>query len=933
MKRSFIYSVLFLISASTYYYFHYQHLKKAELKAAKAFQGEPEEDDAAQRGAWEFKRLAGPDGTIPQNMRQKELAYSATLPNNNSGHSNLARSSAQWQSRGPWNVGGRTRAFGIDVQNENHLIAGNTSGGIWSSSDGGESWTPVTAPDTYLGITCLVQDQRPGHEQTWYAGTGEAYGASASGSGAYYLGNGILKSTDNGQSWSPLTSTQSNTPQTFDSRFDLNWDLAIDQHDTSQEVVYAACVGNIYKSTDGGQTWVIVKGGGINGYSYYTDVATTRDSGIVYTTLSSDGPYAGIWRSTNQGVSWTKISNNNFGDQNCNRIVMGINPSNENEIYFLANTSQGLGIPDTNYLGDVEYNALWRYTYLSGDGSGSGGHWDNLSQNLPKNDQYGVFGNYSSQNSYDMVVRVKPDDPNTVFIGGTNVFRSTSRFDDSTHTTYMGGYLPYTHLPHVLDYPEHHPDQHGIYFMPSNPDVMISTNDGGIWKTTNCTADSVTWTSLNNGYLSTMFYGVAMDHGSTSDVLTGGAQDNGSWWSGSSDATANWTYTTGGDGAYCAIENGGNTYYFSAQNGKMWKESLDVNGNIVNGRRIDPIGGKKYQFINPFALDPVDQHIMYLAGGKYLWRNNDLSAIPMDNGTDSISTNWVQWPDSISPAGVTITAITACSTPAHRIYFGTSQQRIYRVDNANTGTPTPVNITSGILPSGGYVNCIAVNPNNGDEVMLVYSNYSTYSIFHSFDAGATWQKAAGNLEEQSISGGGDGPSIRWATIIPVNNATVYMVATSTGVYATDSLAGYNTVWVRQANNLIGTQVCDMIDYRSTDGLVAVATHATGIYTTYITSLSDVTLGNKELTSLTNTRIYPNPAQGTAQLSYSLRLPAKVKISVIDESGKTVFTPFSGQAGSGSHLTKLNLDGLSPGIYLVEITAGKDHQVKKLIVSR
>ncbi|HET6993087.1 MAG TPA: hypothetical protein VFJ43_17265, partial [Bacteroidia bacterium] len=261
--------------------------------------GDAMEDDARQRLDWEFRRLAGPDGTIPAHMREKELAFAATLPSNVSlrGNSN-ERSASQsvWSPRGPWNVGGRTRSFGIDVLNENHFIAGTPSGGIWQSTDAGTSWSQVTPFANYHGITCLIQDSRAGHQQTWYAGSGEAYGQSASGGSAYFLGNGMLKSIDNGSTWQPLTVTVTNTPQIFESAWDMNWNLAIDQHDTVNNVVYAANLAGIYKSSDGGTNWSAVRGGNLSSYSYFTDVAVTKDSGIIYATLSSDGPTKGIWR-------------------------------------------------------------------------------------------------------------------------------------------------------------------------------------------------------------------------------------------------------------------------------------------------------------------------------------------------------------------------------------------------------------------------------------------------------------------------------------------------------------------------------------------------------------------------------------------------------------------------------------------------------------
>lgn len=906
----------------------------ANTKPSKPYGGAMEEDPDG-RAEWEYKRLAGPDGKIPDHIREKEIAFSNTLPGDASvlRTGPNAQSQATWNQRGPWNVGGRTRAFGIDKLNESHLIAGSTSGGIWNSFDGGQTWTEATPTLAYHGISCISQDQRPGHETTWYAGSGEAYGQSASGGSAYYLGNGMLKSTDNGATWTPLNSTVTNTPQSFDSFMDFQWNVALDETDTAQDVVYIANLGGVYRSVNGGTNWTAVRGGSLSAYSYFTDVAVTKDSGIVYATLSSDGPTRGIWRSIDQGTTWTKISNSLFGDSLCNRVVMGINPSNENEIYFLGN-SEGLGMPDTNFQGDIEFNTLWRYTYLGGDGSGSNAQWEDLSMNLPTGEQWGIFSDFNAQGSYDLVVKVKPDDPNTVIVCGTNTYRSISRFNDTSSTMMIGGYDLFTNFPYIESYPDNHPDNHVIAFLPSNPDVMFNCNDGGVFKTNNVTDSVVTWTSLNNGYLTTQFYTIALDHGTNgSNIVIGGAQDNGTWWTNNNVSTNPWTHIHGGDGSYCQIEDGGGMYYVSIQLGKIFKATYDANGNETGVRRIDPIGIDKdaYQFINPFTLDPNNQHIMYLAGAKYLWRNDDLSAIPLSNQFDSISTNWVQWNDSVPTANSVITAVHACKTPANRVYYGTDKKKIYRVDNANSGTPTPVDITPVTFPPTGFISCIETNPNDGNEVMVAFSNYNVYSIWRSTDGGTTWVKAAGNLE-QNVTGSGNGPSVRWLSIIPVADGTVYLAATSTGLYATDTINTTNTVWVRQGSNTIGNVVCDMIDWRASDGTVVLATHGHGIFSATITSVNDiVTVPELPAALSMNVTVYPNPATDYINVKYNLEKASDVEFILLDELGRMIRMTKQENVAPGESTEQLDVADLSAGIYYVRLRAGDVVETKGVMV--
>ena len=197
----------------------------------------------AEYAEYELQRLQDPaTGKIPNRIREKELAFASTLPGY--GISSAKISSLNWKSRGPWNVGGRTRAFAIDVSNPNKFLAGTAAGGMWTSTTGGASWTESWG-QVHQSVTCISQDTRTGKTNTWYIGTGEGYGQSASGGSAFYLGNGMYKSTDGGQTWNSLSTTVSGTPQTFDNIWDVIWNVATNPADAVNGVVYAAAYGAI----------------------------------------------------------------------------------------------------------------------------------------------------------------------------------------------------------------------------------------------------------------------------------------------------------------------------------------------------------------------------------------------------------------------------------------------------------------------------------------------------------------------------------------------------------------------------------------------------------------------------------------------------------------------------------------------------------------
>ena len=336
-------------------------------------------DDPNARAAWQWQRLHNPaTGTLPPDIRRRELAFAQSLPTieqlrargKRAGESPASvMPTATWQAIGPDNVGGRTRALAVDAANDNNILAGGASGGMWRSTDAGATWTKTTAPNELHAVSCIAQDRRAGKRHIWYyAAGGELEGASPQGGGgAYYHGDGIYRSTDSGAHWVLLPATRSGTPQQWDGPFDYVWNIATDPATTGESRVYAATHGAIFRSGNGGDTWSKVLG---NGDARFTDVIVAPN-GVAYATLSSEGGTNGIWRSAD-GITWARITPagwpTTFG-----RIVAAAAPSNPNVVYFYGITPGG----------GTNGQSIWKYRYLSGDGSGAGGAWENRSGAIP----------------------------------------------------------------------------------------------------------------------------------------------------------------------------------------------------------------------------------------------------------------------------------------------------------------------------------------------------------------------------------------------------------------------------------------------------------------------------------------------------------------------------------------------------------------------
>jgi Secretion system C-terminal sorting domain len=914
MKNKYLFFSLFVLLVGGAMLYQKQTATKTQQLGAPS-----SEEDRLVRKKWEKRQLADPNtGIIPAGIRFQEQRFASDLAKNIGAESGNA---ADWQARGPYNVGGRTRALVLDVTNENRILAGGVNGGVWLSENGGQTWTRKTPLNAHPGCVSIAQDTRPGQTNTWYYISGELSGTSASGGGAFYLGDGMFKSTDGGNTWAPLGNTDNGNQNTFSDVWQGAWRVVV--HPVTGHV-YAATYSTIFKSTDGGVNWTASLGGqSVTPFSYYTDVAVSAN-GVLYAFFSSEGLRNGLWRNSD-GTNWVKISDATFPAET-DRMVIGINPNNENEVYvFGATPNSGLG---TMYISRTEYTSLLKYTYVSGDGTGIGGVWLDLSLNLPQTGTQ--FDSVAVQGGYDLCVKVQPG-TNNIFIGGTNLWRSTDGFATKNNNTKIGGYKIGTQLPFFEIYPNHHPDQHDVLFLPSNPNVMLSASDGGLHRTENCLAPFVDWTSLNNGYQTTQFYTVVMERATAGDpTLIGGLQDNGNFFTNSTDPKSTWRQTVNGDGAFGAIPDGNPFAVLSIQQGRLAKCKLAADGTVQAFQRFDPTGRVQgdYLFINPLSIDHTDQNKLYLPAGNRFYRQDDLAAIPLNGVWEPTSAGWTQFPDTIKADEAYSAIGVSKNNAAHRVYLGTSDNQIFRIDNAHQGAPVMTKLTSPVPnPTSAtatfpYVSCIAVDPDNADKVILVFSNYTVYSIWSSEDAGLTWKKVGGNLE-LNVGGTGNAPSVRWVNILTFpNGGRQYFAGTSIGLYSATELKLHvtgqaGTVWTPEGANTIGNVPVTYVESRPSDGLVVAATHGHGIFSTHILPPSATFAPQNTLT----VQVSPNPTLDFVRF----QIFAQAQCRIFDSKGVSVRS-----ATLNPSENALDLSDLSAGIYYYEIVSGKKRGSGKMV---
>jgi parallel beta-helix repeat protein len=767
---------------------------------------------------YEFNMLADPaTGKIPREA--PILAANAALkakPFKPAPYAQLTPAELTVVPRGPNNLGGRTRALGIDKRNAQIMMAGSVSSGLYRSTNGGTTWNRIAPIGQIHNVTALAQDTRAGFEDTWYYGTGETSGNSAS-LGSAYRGNGIWKSTDNGLTWSLLTAT-TGALEAFDSPFDYVHRITVDPTNGN---VYAAAGNTIQRSTNGGTSWTLVLGTFAN--AGFTDIIVTS-TGRLYASFVGTDTNEGVYTSTTGALAgWTKIAGtisavrtpsawnalNTYG-----RIVMAFAPSNPDVVFFLywngtTSSCTGVAAPEAK---------LFKYVQSTNT-------FTDLSANLP--DEPGCSnGNdpFAVQTGYDLLVTVKPDDENTVFIGGTNLYRSTSGFTNTTATKRIGGYN--SPASYAL-YPNHHPDNHIAIFATGDNNTIYSGNDGGIQKA-DATAATVVWTPLNNNYVTYQYYNVDIDPANGSTALMGGAQDNGTT---TVQTGSNFSSVLGGDGCGTAIISYASPTSFSAI-------ASSQSGNLVRltgpglGFGITPTGLASSAFVTTFNLDQDNTNYLYFAGNTVLYRTRIARTIS-GGAVSGSATGW-----EIVPAGLTGTiqcfassrndaygAAYTATNANRKLYIGTTNGRVFRLNDPAFTTSAAVNIT----PTGasGVCSSIAVNPYDDNEIMITFANYGVVSVYHTLNANVavpTWTAVEG-----PATGAVNLGSARASIITKIGATKTYLVGNSTGLYSTQTLSGATTVWDRVGTNEINYALAANMRLRTSDNRIVLGTHGNGMF--------------------------------------------------------------------------------------------------------
>ena len=340
---------------------------------------------------------------------------------------------------------------------------GPATGGVWKTTNGGTSWTPLTDTQCSLAMGSIAID--PSNHLIVYAGTGEENFSADS-----YYGCGILKSTDGGATW---TQTGASVFAPAGQAGATISKLVI--HPTTTSTLLVATSFGLYRSTNSGSTYTQVLAG--TATDVVIDPVTTSTMyaalGNIFGSVSN-----GVYISTDTGATWNPLSGG-LPTSNVGRIGLAAAASAGGTVYATVQNSSTFAL-----LG------IWKTT----------NHGTNWTQATATN------ASCSGQCWYDMYVAVDPTNANTVYFGGLSIYKST---DGASTFTDIGSSI--------------HVDQHALTFQPGTASTLFVGNDGGVFKSTD---SGSTWTSLNTNLAITQFYSGLSLSPTSSNTALGGTQDN-----------------------------------------------------------------------------------------------------------------------------------------------------------------------------------------------------------------------------------------------------------------------------------------------------------------------------------------------------------------------------------------------------------------------
>lgn len=698
----------------------------------------------------------------------------------------------QARALGPATMSGRVGAVTAVPSDPDTIYVGAASGGVWKSTDGGATWTPIFDDQKVASVGAIaIHPQAP--DIVW-VGTGEGNPRNSAS-----VGYGVFKSLDGGATWTHLGLEGTEKIH------------RVVLHPTDPDVAWVAALGStwkdseergVYKTTDGGATWTkVLYVNETTGASHIAIdpanphhlLASMWDHRRWPWFFRSGGPGSGLYSSRDGGETWTQLTpEDGLPEGELGRIGLAFAPSDPTRVYALVEA-------------EGDDNLLLR----SDDGGRS---WGTVAKSSEQS-----IGNRPFYYS-DLVV--DPRDANRVYSLWSLVSRSVDGGED---------------WEVILPFARAHPDHHTLWIAPEDPSLMYLGNDGGVYVSRD---RGGSWKHVTNLPFAQLYH-VRVDDETPFNVYFG-LQDNGSWvgpsetWDNGGIRNHHWQEIYFGDG-FDAVPDPQNPCcgWALSQQGYLGYWNVET-GTKRLARPEAPPGetALRYNWNAALELDPFDPSVVYF-GSQYVHRSTDhgksWEVISHDLTTDN-----EEWQKQAESGGLTldvtgaenfVTLTTLAVSPVERgvIWTGSDDGRIHVSRNGGeTWASVESNVAGGKggVPDNTWVPHIEPSRFDGGEAFAVFDdhrrgNWTPY-VYRTRDYGATWTRLAGegDLWGYALSVAQD----------PKERDLLY-VGTEFGLWITPD--GGET-WVPFRHGVPTASVMDLAVQERHDALV-LGTHGRGVF--------------------------------------------------------------------------------------------------------
>jgi len=808
------------------------------------------------------------------------LATAVQLGAQGRGGGAFQQESFRFRAMGP-GVGNRiSAAVGIPGDPSTYYV-GAASGGVWKSTNGGNTWAPIFDSQPVAAIGALAV--APSDHKTIWAGTGEAWAIRDSD----MMGDGIYKSTDAGTTWTHMGLDETGRI----GRIIVN--------PANPDIVFACALGRltgpqqergVYRTTNGGKTWERVlfadANTGCSGLAMDEHNPRVLFAGMwqveMHTYgLFSGGPSSAVYVSRDGGTKWTKIEGHGMPKSPVGKIDVAIAPTNLSRVYALIQTA--------------DQGSVWR----SDDG---GENWAVTSWARPLIGRAGYY----------IRLAVSPANENEVLVANSSFFLSSD--GGKTFRTMPGG-----------------GDTHDIWIDPLNANRILVTHDGGMYMTSDHGRTSMR-ISLPIGQM----YHVAVDN----DVpykIYGNMQDDGTMRgpSNSPEVSAFVGFGGfgggGGGGGFGGARGGASTWDHGlggCESGFTLPDLTDPNivwascyGNEVTrydyrtklARSISPwfhtldsepnLAKYRSHWTPPLAVDPFDHNTVYY-GCQVIFRTTNggtsWTVISPDLSTQdpkrNISSGGIVGDNLGQFYGEVVFSIAPSEIQKGLIWAGTNDGNIWYTKDAGAHWNDVTKNLTGVPPLGVISKIEPSHFDPGTAYVAVdlhlMDNRDPY-LFKTTDFGQTWTKISGGLPK--------GP-LAYTRVIAENPNRKGMLFAGSGnalYYTMDDGAN----WKQLKDGLPPAPVSWIVVQKTYHDLV-VATYGRGFYILEdLTPLEDA--GTSTPTDAAVRFYPPRPTYrllrgGRALMNFSLKAPAKepVRIEILDAKGAVVRELRSGTGQAG-----------------------------------